>query len=337
MGLARRPLGTHRAHYSVMRQPSVPTPAGGCCIQGFASRFWPSPARCRSSFRSGHPARSVERRTRCGPELCSSDGSRFLAPAIADDCGWRDDESGCATAQAELRLGLRRTTRAVCVLARRCVGLVQKSIEFPAVMHTRVGHVVLPDQLVLGIRIHVVLAAVEALAVLFGPARVFAFLPAFRGFFSQSSRLLRRLGTSMIVHQPSGRRAQCSPRPPNAGQSARFSTRPAFASEPQRRAVRNAVLDAEPQKPRERQPVAHFMLDLFVGKILKRHQHPKHHHDVDRLATGGALHLAHRRQHRRLDLRTEGLERHHASNHFQRITLRGNRRKPPVHPRNVLP
>src|SRR5262249_44131274 len=67
-------------------------------------------------------------------------------------------------------------------------------------------------------------------------------------------------------------------------------------------------------------------------QIVKRlqHQHPKHHHDVDRLAAGGTLLLAHRRQHRRLDLRTEALERHHASNHFQRIALRGNRRKPPV-------
>jgi hypothetical protein len=43
-----------------------------------------------------------------------------------------------------------------------------------------------------------------------------------------------------------------------------------------------------------------------------------------------ALLLAHRRQHRRLDLRAQALERHHAINHFQRIALRGNRRKPPV-------
>src|ERR1700759_1192521 len=83
-------------------------------------------------------------------------------------------------AQAELRLGLRRAIRAVRVHIRRRVGLVQKSIEFPAVMHTRVGHVVLPDQLVLGIRIHVVLVAVEALAVLLGPARVLVFLPVWR-------------------------------------------------------------------------------------------------------------------------------------------------------------
>jgi hypothetical protein len=62
---------------------------------------------------------------------------------------------------------------------------------------------------------------------------------------------------------------------------------------------------AKPQEPRERQSVAHLILDLFVGQIVKRlqHQHPKHHHDVDRLAASAALLLAHRRQHRRLDLR----------------------------------
>src|SRR5271169_5563160 len=114
-------------------------------------------------------------------------------------------------AQAELRLGLRRTIRAVRVHVRRRVGLVQKPIEFLAVMHTRVGHVILPDQLVLGIRIHVVLVAVEALAVLLGPARVLVFLPVFRRVLlprpgvlpaftsSFSSRLLRCLGTGTIV------------------------------------------------------------------------------------------------------------------------------------------
>jgi hypothetical protein len=57
-------------------------------------------------------------------------------------------------AQAELRLGLRRAIRAVRVHVLRRVGLIQKPVEFVAVMHTRVGHVVLPNQLVLGIRIH---------------------------------------------------------------------------------------------------------------------------------------------------------------------------------------
>src|SRR6516162_1876454 len=98
-GAGRRPLGTRRAHYSPMRQPSVPaSPAGGCCRQGSAGRFWLSPARCRSSVRSGHPASSVEHRTRarCGLELGSFGGSRSPAPGIADDCDSRDDESGCA-------------------------------------------------------------------------------------------------------------------------------------------------------------------------------------------------------------------------------------------------
>src|SRR5277367_7131008 len=96
--------------------------------------------------------------------------------------------------QAELHLSLRRAIRAVRVHIRRRVGLVQKSIEFLAVMHTCVGHVILPDQLVLGIRIHVVLVAVEALAVLLGPARVFVFLPAFRRV------LLPRLGRLASLH-----------------------------------------------------------------------------------------------------------------------------------------
>src|ERR1700683_4541379 len=88
-----------------------------------------------------------------------------------------------ATAQAahlELRLGRSRAIRAVRVYVRRPIGLVQKSIEFPAVMHARVGHLVVTDQLVLGIHIHVVLVAIEALTVLLGPARILVFLPVFR-------------------------------------------------------------------------------------------------------------------------------------------------------------
>jgi hypothetical protein len=46
-----------------------------------------------------------------------------------------------------------------------------------------------------------------------------------------------------------------------------------LSEQSQTRAVRNAVLDAESQKPRERQPVAHLILDLFVGQIVKRLQH----------------------------------------------------------------
>src|SRR5436853_2582806 len=44
-------------------------------------------------------------------------------------------------------------------------------------MDCRVAHVVAPDQLVLGIRIHVVLVAVKAFAVLLRPACILVFLP----------------------------------------------------------------------------------------------------------------------------------------------------------------
>src|SRR5579871_3843683 len=253
-------------------------------------------------------------------------------------------------AQAELRLGLRRAIRAVRVHIRRRVGLVQKSIELLAVMHTRVGHVILPDQLVLGIRIHVILVAVEALAVLLGPARILVFLPVFRRVLLP--RLGRLAGLHVIIlvaaiallgnrhdrgidHLAAARnvalRLQMLAKALEQLLN-QTGLRKRLSEQPQRRAVRNAVLDAEPQKPRERQPVAHLVLDLFVRQIVKRlqHQHPKHHQDVDRLAASGALLLPRRRQHCRLDLSPKALERHHASNHFQRIALYRNRRKPPV-------
>ena len=63
-------------------------------------------------------------------------------------------------------------------------------------MHARVGHLVPPDQLVLGIRIHVVLVAIEALAVLLGPARILVFLPVFRRVLLP---LLRRLASLHVV------------------------------------------------------------------------------------------------------------------------------------------
>src|SRR5665811_1746186 len=119
-----------------------------------------------------------------------------------------------ATAQAarfELRFGRGRARRAVRVHIGRRVGLVQKSTEFSAVMHARVGHLVVTDQLVLGIRIHVVLVAVEALPCFLVQRASLSFCRFFAGFFchsfgvlpaftaSFSSRLLRCLGTGTIV------------------------------------------------------------------------------------------------------------------------------------------
>src|ERR1039458_3002509 len=135
------------------------------------------------------------------------------------------------TAQAaylELCFGLGRPISAVRVNIRRRIGFVQKPIEFLTVMHARVGHVILPDQLVPGIGIHVVLVSIETLAVLLGPARILVFLPVFRRIFLPGPG--RLAGLHILIfrhgyyaawepeqssHQPSGRRERCSPSLPN--------------------------------------------------------------------------------------------------------------------------
>src|SRR6516165_1595840 len=190
--------------------------------------------------------------------------------------------------QAELRLGLRRAIRAVRVHIRRGVGLVQKSIEFLAVMHTRVGHIILPDQLVLGIRIHVVLVAVEALAVLLGPARVLVFLPVLRRVLLPRLRRLASLHLVILIaaivllgnrydrginHLAATRNVALGLQMLAKALKQLFNLtgpRKRLPEQPQR-PVRKAVLDAEPHKPRERQPIAHLILNLFVGQIVKRY------------------------------------------------------------------
>src|SRR4051794_16325356 len=59
-------------------------------------------------------------------------------------------------AGSKLRLDLGRAIGAVGEHLRRRVALVQEPIQLLAVMDRRIGHLVAPDQLVLGIRIHVV-------------------------------------------------------------------------------------------------------------------------------------------------------------------------------------
>src|SRR5664280_2566209 len=190
------------------------------------------------------------------------------------------------TAQAaylELYLGLGRPISAVRVHIRRRIGLVQKPIEFLAVMHARVGHVVLSDQLVHGIGIHVVLVSIETLAVLLGPARILVFLPVFRRVFLPRPRRLAGLHVIIFVATITlfGNRHDRGINHLAAASDValRFQMlaktleqfldqtglRKRLPEQPKRRAVRNAILDAEPQKPRERQAVAHLILNLFVG------------------------------------------------------------------------
>src|SRR3954469_893309 len=102
-------------------------------------------------------------------------------------------------AQVELRLGLGRAIRAIRIDVSGCVALVEKFIKLLAVMHAGVGHLILPDQFALGVCIHVVLVAVEALAVLLGPARILVFLPVFCRVLLPSLRRLAGLHLLILL------------------------------------------------------------------------------------------------------------------------------------------
>src|SRR5205085_1871273 len=103
-----------------------------------------------------------------------------------------------------------------------------------------------------------------------------------------------------------------------------------LAEQPQRGRIGNAVLDAQPQKPRERQPVAHLIFCLLVRKIVQglQHQHAEHHNRIGRLpASVTLLHLV-RRQHDRLDVGAKTLPWNQPIDGFERIALRRQRRQP---------
>src|SRR5262245_23594090 len=76
----------------------------------------------------------------------------------------------------QLGFGLYRPVGAVGPHLAAGVGLVQHLIELLAVVHRGVGPGPAADQLVLAVDADVVLVAVEALAVLLGPARILVLL-----------------------------------------------------------------------------------------------------------------------------------------------------------------
>src|SRR5258705_7529197 len=99
-------------------------------------------------------------------------GVRKRVTARCSDVDTASEASGF-----ELRFGLGRTIGAVGEHIFRCVCLAQEPIQLLAIVDGRVAHLVAPDQLVLGIRIHVVLVTEEALAVLLRPACILVLLP----------------------------------------------------------------------------------------------------------------------------------------------------------------
>src|SRR5438046_10579678 len=85
------------------------------------------------------------------------------------------------TAGPESGLDLGRAISAVGEHIIAGIALIQQPIQLLAVVHGRIGHRIMPDQLVLGVRVHMVLVAEEAAAMLLGPARIAVLLPHFGG------------------------------------------------------------------------------------------------------------------------------------------------------------
>src|SRR6476646_4375774 len=100
------------------------------------------------------------------------------------------------TTGPELGLDLGRSISAVSKHIIAGVALVQQPIQLLAVVHGSIGHGIMPDQLVLGVRVHMVLVAEEAAAMLLGPARIAVLLPHF----------------GVLLFHPAGLRPACSRR-----------------------------------------------------------------------------------------------------------------------------
>src|SRR5262249_50695154 len=75
----------------------------------------------------------------------------------------------------------------------------QQPIQLLAVVHGRIGHRIMPDQLVLGVRVHMVLVAEEAAAMLLDPARVAVLLPQLGGLLLPSCRCAPSLQLGVLI------------------------------------------------------------------------------------------------------------------------------------------
>src|SRR6476469_8388898 len=146
------------------------------------------------------------------------------------------------TTGPEFGLDLGRSISAVSEHIIAGVARVQQLIQLLAVVHGSIGHGIMPDQLVLGVRVHMVLVAEEAAAMLLGPARIAVLLPHFGGLLLPPRWCAPSLQLGVLVttvplrrhqHKMISRHAPCSRWPQDAGrrgQTAFRSARPWAAS-----------------------------------------------------------------------------------------------------------
>src|SRR5262245_23889069 len=141
------------------------------------------------------------------------------------------------------------------------VARVQQPIQLLAVVRGRIGHRIMPDQLVLGVRVNLVLIAEEAAAVLLGPARIAVLLPHFGGlllpprWYAPSLQLgvlvttvplRRRRHYTGVDDLPSTRHVALGRKMPVEAVKQLFdqpSLGQLLAEQPQHRSIRNTVRD----------------------------------------------------------------------------------------------
>src|SRR5262245_50424158 len=79
------------------------------------------------------------------------------------------------------------------------VALIQQPIQLLAVVHGRIGDSIMPDQLVLGVPVHMVLVTEEAAAMLLDPARIAVLLPQLGGLLLPLCRCAPSLQLGVLV------------------------------------------------------------------------------------------------------------------------------------------
>src|SRR5262245_34423569 len=103
------------------------------------------------------------------------------------------------TTGPEFSLDLGRPISAVAEHIIAGVALVQQPIQLLAVVHGRTGHGIMPDQLVLGIRVHMVLVAEEAAAMLLSPPCIAVLLSQLGGLLLPSCRYAPSLQLGVLI------------------------------------------------------------------------------------------------------------------------------------------
>src|SRR6187401_3621357 len=170
------------------------------------------------------------------------------------------------TTGPEFGLDLGRSISAVGEHIIAGVAHVQQPIQLLAVVHGRIGHRIMSDQLVLGVRVHMVLGAEEAAAMLLGPARIAVLLPQLAGLLLPPRWCAPSLQLGVLLTTVPLRRHRHDtgiddlPATRHVALDRKMLVETVkqlfdqsglgqlLAEQPKRRRVRNAVLDREPRK-----------------------------------------------------------------------------------------